>query len=198
MRITARQMLSRSINAGALRLAELLGPARVHDALQRAGFSVPANRRALANALGAGVMVNLYSAAAAFSFDPANPGCRLKPYALFAAEPCVRNFDIRAALAVYDALTSTAREGTARRVMSRVADAAEGVALKTGSAGFRDKSGRWEGEGGSWVLAAFPDGARLAVRVRYEAPGVPFEVSASDSAALVLRNYLTGHSFMGK
>ena len=80
--------------------------------------------------------------------------------------------------------------GTAASALNELA-ATGSIASKTGTASFY-RRGKWQGEGGSWCVAA--DSATktvIAVRVRW-ASGRPFELEGGRSAARVVRKAIAG------
>jgi membrane peptidoglycan carboxypeptidase len=201
-RIRLDEMLYASINEGAERLSEGLGPTRMVPFLRPFGFAIPAERISPKNALGAGGLVSPCGAAEGFVFHFGRAPGRTIPCRLIVAvrdretgqtleRPMgVQIVSLPTAVAVRSVLERTSTEGTARGALAELA-AQGAIAAKTGTAGFfSSEIGRYVGEGGSWTVAADSRSfVVIAVRARYVS-SAPFEPNGSISAALVVRNFL--------
>lgn len=98
-------------------------------------------------------------------------------------------FSAATAEAVRSALELTSLSGTAANALRDLARVSA-IASKTGTAGFQHH-GHWQGEGGSWCVAADrASGFVIAVRMRWKS-GRPFEPEGGRSAAYVVRHFLS-------
>jgi membrane peptidoglycan carboxypeptidase len=198
LRMTAAEALTRSYNPGAEEVAREIGLGRVVGHLRSQGYSVLGPFEPIV--LGAGVTGSPWLVAGNFvKFGYSTPGYRVQPSlvarisdaatgaVLFEPEK-ERVFSARAAVEVRSSLEKVGTVGTARGPLHALASASP-VAAKTGTAGFF-RRGRWQGEGGSWCIAADKaTGLVMAVRMRW-ASGAPLEIEGGKSAALVVAKFL--------
>jgi penicillin-binding protein 1A len=198
LHITAAEALTRSYNPGAEEVAREIGLGRVVAHLRSQGYSVLGPFEPIV--LGAGVTGSPWLVVGNFvKFGYSTPGYRVQPSlvarisdaatgaVLFEPEK-ERVFTARAAVEVRASLENVGTVGTARGALHALASASP-VAAKTGTAGFF-RRGHWQGEGGSWCVAADEaTGLVMAVRMRWVS-GAPLEIEGGKSAALVVAKFL--------
>lgn len=197
--LPARKALAFSVNDAALKLIQDIGPSDFKTRLEANGFSVVCSCSPIA--LGAGVDSSPLEVAAAYrQFGFSDVGFRVvetgfirqirdgKTGEVLFARTRVGIGRVDTAVAVRSALQDVSLYGTAKqlRFLSLVAP----IASKTGtSAFFRD--GRWQGNGGSWVIANDSrTGVTVVVRMRFRG-NRPFRPEGGSSAVFVVRNFIS-------
>jgi hypothetical protein len=203
MKLSVEEMLYRSVNEGSENLCTEMGPQRVSNYLQAFGFQIPRKRVSRKNCIGAGAVISVRDAAAAFSvFSYKSPSYRETPRLIASvvdgwtgvphvSVTPVRMVSDKTALEIRAALERTPIDGTGKKC--RALALAASLAMKTGTAAFFDKKKKLEGEGGSWTLASDSvTGVVMATRVRY-ASGHPFAPNGGDSAILVVQHFLEAY-----
>lgn len=193
----AEAALFRSDNTCAIALAHLLGLNRIVAHLRSQGYGVVGAYDPVV--LGAGVTGSVWLVAGnAVKYSYRRPGWRVEPSWLARVtdaatgqvlfEPArQRVFSSATAGQLRAALEKVSTQGTAAGALGALA-AGGPIAAKTGTAGFF-RRGQWQGEGGSWTVAADKtSGQVLAVRVRWGS-GRPFELEGGQSAAHVVAAY---------
>lgn len=193
----AEAALFHSDNACAIALAHLIGLGRVVGHLRSQGYSVLGAYDSVV--IGAGVAGSVWLVAGnAVKYSYPRPGWRVEPSWLARVTDAAsgqvlfeplrqRVFSTANAVQLRCALEKVSTQGTAARALRSLANRGP-IATKTGTAGFF-RRGRWQGEGGSWTVAADrASGQVLAVRVRWSS-GRPFELEGGQSAAHVVAAY---------
>lgn len=195
-RFTATHALAFSNNDAAKAVVARLGLKRVAGHLRSQGYFVLGPY--LPIALGAGVTGSPRVVAGNFyKFGYQQPGHRIVPRwisrvvddsgAVLYEIESMPVFPPAVVLPVRSALERAARDGTGRKALRDLAS--QGIAMKTGTAGFF-RHGKWLGEGGSWCVAADRvTGLTIAVRVRWKS-GRPFQLEGGSSAAFVVRHFI--------
>jgi len=197
--MSARKALILSSNEAALKLIEKVGPAAFKARLEANGFSVVCSCPPIA--LGAGIDASPIQVAAAFrQFGFSDAGFSVSDTGFI---PQIRDgktgemlfnrtrlaiADVRKAIAVRSALQDVSLNGTGKflRPLAQVAP----IASKTGTSAFF-KDGRWQGNGGSWVVANDSrTGATVAARMRFSS-NRPFRLEGGNSAVLVVKSFIS-------